>query len=99
VRTEDRALAADQFLASLAEVDEGALVVDAVAELEKGYAGGIGVWEMDEISDWPSRGFLDLDYFLVGVLEPYFSLPLETDFSFSLPLDLDLEAADFWDLS
>jgi hypothetical protein len=51
VRTEDRALAADQFLASLAEVDEGALVVDAVAELEKGYAGGIGVWEMDEISD------------------------------------------------
>jgi len=51
VRTEDRTLTADQFLASLAEVDEGALVVDAVAELEKGYAGGIGVWEMDEISD------------------------------------------------
>lgn len=51
VRTEDRALAADQLLTSLAEVDEGALVVDAVAELEKGYAGATGVWEIEEISD------------------------------------------------
>jgi hypothetical protein len=51
VRTEDRTLTADQLLASLAEVDEGALMVDAVAELRWGYAGGFGVWEMDEISD------------------------------------------------
>jgi hypothetical protein len=37
-----------------------------------------------------------LGSFLVGVLEPYFSLPLDTDFS--LPLDFDLDAPDLSDL-
>jgi hypothetical protein len=34
---------------------------------------------------------LDLVYFLVGVLEPSFSLPLEA----YLPLDLDADLSDF----
>ena len=71
-------------------------MVDAVTGFREGYAGVTGGCEMEEISDCPSIGFLDLESFLVGVLDPSLSLPLEPDFS--LPLDLDLEPPDFYDL-
>lgn len=96
VRAEDSALATDQFLAGLTEIDEGTLMMDAVDELGQKYAGATGVWEMEEISDWPSAGFFDFVSFLVGVLDASLSLPLEPDFS--LPLDLDLDAPDLSDL-
>jgi hypothetical protein len=62
--------------------------MDAVAFLKKEYAGATGVWEIEDISDCMSGTFLDLVSFLVGVLDPSFSLPLEA----YLPLDLDFEA-------
>jgi hypothetical protein len=71
-------------------------MVDAVAALREGYAGVTGGCEMEEISDWPSTGFLDLESFLVGVFEPSFSFPFDPDFSF--PFDFDLEPPDFYDL-
>lgn len=71
-------------------------MVDTVARLREGYGRVTGGWEMEEISDCPSSGVLDLESFLVGVLDPSLSLPLEPDFS--LPLDLDLEPPDFYDL-
>lgn len=71
-------------------------MMDAVDKLGQKYAGVTGVWEMEEISDWASTGFFDFVSFLVGVLEPSLSLPLETDFS--LPFDLDLDAPDLSDL-
>jgi hypothetical protein len=49
VRAEDRALVADQLLAGLAVVYEGAFVVDAVAGWGRGYAGATGVCEIEEI--------------------------------------------------
>lgn len=81
-------LAAYELLTCLAEVYERTFMMDAVTILKQIYAGATGVWDIEEISDCASGTFLDLVYFLVGVLEPSFYFPLEA----SLPLDLDFDA-------
>lgn len=71
--------------------------MDTITKWREIYAGVIGVCDMEDIYDCPSTGvFFDLGSFLVGVLEPYFSLPFDTDFS--LPFDFDLDAPDLSDL-
>ena len=74
--------------------------MDAITGLSIQYAGGTGVYEIDDTSDW-SIAFLDLESFLVGVLLPFsLSLLLAGDLSFPLDLEADLpDLPDFYDLS
>ena len=70
--------------------------MNAIAWLKWRYAGGTGVCDMDETSDW-SAIFFDFDSFFVGVLPDLsLSLPVEGDLSFPFDLEADLE--DFSDL-
>lgn len=92
------AVVADQLLAGLTVVDEGALVVDTVAELGTGYAAGGAITLIEDTSDWLSVFFtlelyflgLASFYFLVGdldgVLEGDFEASLDFYFYLSLPL-------------